>query len=105
MTIDDGGTAFSTTPPQRDSMNGEWQQGMSGMTLMDWFAGQALAGLMANPSVTRVNDGNCVDYSRRLMDGLQNEEEECSAELMASQDAYAFAVAMVAEKRRLEAQK
>ena len=41
-TINDGGPAFP------------WQDGfgrVSGMTLRDWFAGQALAGLCANPSI------------------------------------------------------
>jgi len=39
-TINDGGPAF----PQGD--DGSWG---TGMTLRDWFAGQALAGMLANP--------------------------------------------------------
>lgn len=37
-----GGSAFPSTQDQ-------WERGMEGMTLRDWFAGQALKGLMSNP--------------------------------------------------------
>lgn len=50
MEIDTGDTAYPTVPAQRDSMNGEWQVGNSGMTLLDYFAGQAIAGLLADPN-------------------------------------------------------
>ena len=43
MSMDDGGPAF----PVPDSMPGDGQGG-HGMTLRDWFAGQALAGSIAN---------------------------------------------------------
>jgi hypothetical protein len=39
MTINDGGPAFP-----RHAYDGH-----DGMTLRDWFAGQALAGMLANP--------------------------------------------------------
>ena len=51
--IDDGGTAFPAGPGG-DSMHGEdgrvWHQypATPGMSLRAWFAGQALAGLLAN---------------------------------------------------------
>ncbi len=43
----DGGPAF----PVADTVypSGQTQWGSNGMTLRDWFAGQALAGLSANP--------------------------------------------------------
>jgi hypothetical protein len=39
MSINDGGPAFPT----------RYHEDMHGMTLRDWFAGQALAGMLANP--------------------------------------------------------
>ena len=48
-TIDDGGPAFPTGIQPNDYMH----PGMTfecGMTLRDWFAGQALAGLLATDS-------------------------------------------------------
>ena len=46
-TIKDGGPAFAAVAagPAGDVYESP------GMTLRDWFAGQALAGMMANPSV------------------------------------------------------
>lgn len=40
--MNDGGPAFPQNP--------EWMSNRSGMTLRDWHAGQALAGLLANPN-------------------------------------------------------
>ena len=37
-----GGSAFPSTQDQ-------WERGMEGMTLRDWFAGQALVGSMSIP--------------------------------------------------------
>lgn len=47
-TINDGGPAF----PIADSYcpNGQVQYGHNGMTLRDYFAGQALAGMLSNSS-------------------------------------------------------
>jgi len=42
--INDGGMAFPTLFPEE-----HYGTGYRGMTLRDWFAGQALAGLLANP--------------------------------------------------------
>jgi hypothetical protein len=43
---DDGGPAFSRTG--YECANGDWVAPQDGMTLRDWFAGQALAGLCAS---------------------------------------------------------
>lgn len=43
--INDGGPAFPV--PDSHHANGQVQYGANGMTLRDWFAGQALAGLLA----------------------------------------------------------
>jgi len=45
--INDGGPAFSRTG--YECANGDWVVPRNGMTLRDWFAGQALAGFTANP--------------------------------------------------------
>lgn len=42
-------------------------QGCDGMTLRDWFAGQALAGLMANPSL---GDDRAPHYAFFLADAM-----------------------------------
>lgn len=45
---DNGGPAFPSE--QGETLSGEWNQTYdSGMTLRDYFAGQALAGMTANP--------------------------------------------------------
>ena len=44
----DGGPAFPRTPFDVNDYTGD---GSSGMSLRDWFAGQALAGLLANPKL------------------------------------------------------
>lgn len=46
LPIEDGGFAFPK--PDRDCANGAVQWGADGMTLRDWFAGQAVAGLLAD---------------------------------------------------------
>jgi hypothetical protein len=45
--INDGGPALPTADAYHPS--GQIAYGRKGMTLRDWFAGQALAGLLANP--------------------------------------------------------
>lgn len=45
----DGGPAFPTTEWGRTQDGSVAQQSIGGMSLRDWFAGQVLAGLWANP--------------------------------------------------------
>jgi hypothetical protein len=51
MTKDTGGPAFPL-PEQRTSFGGQstYQSASYGMTLRDWFAGQALSGMLADPN-------------------------------------------------------
>ena len=42
----DGGPAFPDHPLEHPNY---WHQGNPGMSLRDWFAGQALAGILSNP--------------------------------------------------------
>jgi hypothetical protein len=44
-TTNDGGPAF---PRQHAVASGVYLEGQDGMSLRDWFAGQALAGMIAN---------------------------------------------------------
>lgn len=76
MKTDTGDTAYPTVPGQRDVMTGEFGLGNSGMTILDYFAGQALAGLLA--------------YSNT-----------CSSHINA-EEAYIQAIEMIKVKRRLE---
>jgi len=78
MSIDDGGMAF---PRIHDGLAKN-----EGMSLLDWFAGQALAGMMA---------------ARPKLGPLTEEEFDTSM----ANIAYMLAGKMVAEKRRMEAQK
>jgi hypothetical protein len=79
-TPDDGGPAF----PYRERADDALVE--PGLTLRDYFAGQALAGMLANPKWP-----NC--------DRLPDAEEKCAAHW-----AYDQADAMIAEKRRREKQ-
>jgi hypothetical protein len=45
-----GGPAFPV--PDSHDANGQVQYGANGMTLRDWFAGQALAGLLGNSYIS-----------------------------------------------------
>ena len=47
MTINNGGPAFPIADVPYP--NGNVQHGWNGMSLRDWFAGQALAGILAHP--------------------------------------------------------
>lgn len=53
--INDGGPAFPCTPPDGSPNAYAMFPSGPGMTLRDWFAGQALAGLCANPSIHQPN--------------------------------------------------
>ena len=78
QSVDNGGLAFPVTPTDRGGQIADTQLGM---TLLDYFAGQALAGWMANPC--------CCAASLEKM----------------SEQLYEIATAMVAEKRRMEENK
>jgi hypothetical protein len=51
----DGGPAFPV--PDSHHANGQVQYGANGMTLRDWFAGQALQGLLAR---AKTSDGGAI---------------------------------------------
>jgi len=74
MPTDNGGPAFPR-PVSNTSVEYPAQQGME---LLDWFAGQALAGLLANSEL----DGDFNGFAT---------------------DSYRYAESMIAEKRRRDA--
>lgn len=76
--IDDGGPAFPMPPHM--GVLGHLISGANGMSLRDWFAGQALSGI-------------CTDYQ-----GARNTEEWDFVEL--ARGAYMAADAMLAERKR-----
>jgi hypothetical protein len=49
--IKDGGPAFPV--PDSHHANGQVQYGSNGMTLRDWFGGQALAGALQNYTTSK----------------------------------------------------
>ena len=80
---DTGGAAFPRPCGRNDDMNSDARLGM---TLLDWFAGQAIApviGLVTAPGTKRANGGTITEPD-------------------IANTAYAIAAAMIAEKRRLE---
>lgn len=56
--INDGGPAFPSKANNTDKFEG--------MSLRDWFAGQALAGILASPNTIKINDepiGSANEYA------------------------------------------
>jgi hypothetical protein len=66
--IDGGGFAF----PQPDSNESGWERhdNPRGMSLRDYFAGQALAGLCANPEATSHFDSPRAYWAYKLADAM-----------------------------------
>jgi hypothetical protein len=66
--IEDGGDAF----PRQDD---EWSSGARGMSLRDYFAGQALAGLTANPEYEDLDVRKLVSWSYDIADLMIQKRE------------------------------
>lgn len=67
----------------------------TGMTLLDWFAGKALAGMLA---------ANTEEGGGPLIAGWKHPDRTTGPSLAEcyAKESYAFAAAMIAEKRRIE---
>lgn len=63
MTINDGGPAFPT----------RYHEDMHGMTLRDWFAGQALAGLVTDYSTkeAKLLARHCYEYADAMLEARE----------------------------------
>lgn len=66
--IDDGGPAFPVASWMND--HGIEVPGNDGMSLRDWFAGQALAGFSANPECHGWNFEQAADYAYQQADAM-----------------------------------
>lgn len=69
--IDDGGHAYPTlfTTPDIGS-------GFKGMTLRDWFAGQAIAGFAANPKNREWTAKECANDAYQYADAMIKARKE-----------------------------
>ena len=64
-----GGPAFVVHHPDIASF-------AHGMTVRDFFAGQALAGLMANPDYSNTEDGKCAGWAYQAADAMMAAREK-----------------------------
>lgn len=80
-TKNDGGPAFPLI--WNSAHNSEWNT-EAGMTLRDWFAGQALAGIAANPEEAKGSIGLSLSQATKVT----------------AQAAYLLADAMIAERSK-----
>jgi hypothetical protein len=65
----DGGPAFPLPVT-------EWNPGNAGMSLRDWFAGQALAGIMAGwPANERISEARAAEISYHAADAMIAERD------------------------------
>ena len=91
---DTGGPAF---PSEQGHTNGTWNQTYDpGMTLEDWYAGQARWSHDLFLGLRRT------EHQKMLADPRHEYQERCDLELEVEWR-YDYAAAMIAEKRRREA--
>lgn len=69
--IEDGGPAFhSITVKDGDNYNPPTKYYHRGMSLRDWFAGQALAGILAHHQSTELGQDGIIDSAYELADAM-----------------------------------
>ena len=68
MTKDNGGQAFPNTHTNSNGVNVGWH-GKEGMTLRDYFAGQALIGLVSSPKA-HVKQGKFAKQAYQYADAM-----------------------------------
>jgi hypothetical protein len=90
--IDNGGPAFPIADPEKHTIDGLWSDFASGMSLRDWFAGQALTQSVDDYDrhEKRVpNFGPLLPHASRLM----------TREEIIARQAYRYADAMLAVRK------
>jgi hypothetical protein len=65
-----GGSAFPGERVVRNGMHDTKRVNNPGMTLRDWFAGQALAGYFAAPHTPHRNATDCAEYIWEMADAM-----------------------------------
>lgn len=71
--INDGGPAFprpATVQSEIDAVSGVHEPGSPGMSLRDYFAGQAIAGLARSGAPDRLNVNEIAEAAYRIADAL-----------------------------------
>jgi len=68
--INNGGPAFPHTHESWHSYPDRMAQPPSGMSLRDWFAGQALAGLLTQPAEIEFGPGHFAKASYKMADAM-----------------------------------
>lgn len=99
---DDGGPAFPLNPPEDATIT---QILFPGMNLIDYFAGQALAGMLSTYASSREYDRDSHDERQESTQTLTEFSRDIAIDSGAgceeiAKDAYEFADAMIAERRR-----
>jgi len=80
--VEDGGPAFPST---EDHPNYDFPMHHLGMSLRDWFAGQALAGLLANPGGPfQANDRDGWDIVNCTLDDVARLSYQASDAMLAA---------------------
>lgn len=80
--IDDGGPAFPCDPDKHWFYTGEPNIGAMGMSLRDWFAGQALAGWLAtfNDDQVPTSVKSVAKYMYEIADAMLAEQKKSECE-------------------------
>lgn len=94
--IDDGGPAFPWED-MRDSSGVPMPN--PGMTLRDYFAGQALAGIAKDAISEYHRLGGSVGWIKNAIDTMPSEDDPCSLSA-AALSAYEMADAMIAQRSK-----
>lgn len=63
----DGGPAFPVPPNETEQQNMGWERCPTGMSVRDWFAGQALVALAENETITHKD---AAEHAYRYADAM-----------------------------------
>lgn len=73
--VDDGGPAFPKLPTWRPGIDHAepWDYGSDGLSIRDYFAGQALVGMMSNPMYNENTTRNIAQVAYMTADAMLKE--------------------------------